>query len=158
MNGTHETIWHDFELDGVDSPDDLDRRLDWLIDSLPPSPRARARLAAALGIGAGELRRRAGVPVANAVAAARLRLIDAALAECRAGAEAGGAGHLRHALAVCAALQWDALGEAGLSALAFVRREATRPADDHLAAAVRAAVPLGHAAALARIRALAVAA
>lgn len=159
MNGlAMETIWRDFQLDAVDGPDDLDARLDLLIEALPPLPRATPRLAAALGLTATELRRRAGVPVAEAVAAARLRLIGAALGECRTRAEAGEGARLRHALAVCAALQWDALGEAGMGTLAFVRREAVLPTADHLAGAVRAALAQPRPVALARIRALAVAA
>lgn len=159
MNGlAMETIWRDFRLDAVDGPDDLDACLDLLIETLPPLPGAIPRLAMALGVGVAELRRRAGVPVAGAVAAARLRLIGAALDECRRRAEAGEGERLRHALAVCAALQWDALGEPGLGALAFVRREAVLPTADHLAGAVRAALALPRPAALARIRALAVAA
>lgn len=152
-----EAIWRNFGLDGVEGPDDLDTCLDGVIEAQPPLPGARARLADALGVEVAELRRRAGVPVADAVAAARVRLIDAALAECRARAEAGDGPGLRHALAVCAALQWDALGEAGLGALAFVRREALLPTAEHLVGAVRAALPRGRRAVLARIRTLAVA-
>lgn len=151
-------LWCDFELDAVEGPDDLDARLELAIETAPASAAAPARLAAALGIGAAELRRRAGVPVAPGVAAARLLLIEAALAVCAARAEAGEGAALRQAVAVCAALQWDALGDAGASALAFLRREAAMPTADHLAAAVRAAARLGRRAALARIRCLAVAA
>lgn len=157
MNGSAE-LWLEFALDAVEGPDDLDARLDLAIESAAASAGAAARLAAALGIGLADLRRRAGVPVAAAVAAARLSLIEAALAECLRCAEAGDGPGLRHAVAVCAALQWDALGDATASALAFLRREAVTPSADRLAAAVCAAAPLGRRAALARIRSLAVAA
>jgi len=149
------TVWRDYGLDAVRSLDNLDARIDAVLDTRDAAPEGRIRLAAALGIAATELDRRAGVPVADAVADARLVLIEAACAACRTRAVRADAG-LRRAVAVCAVLQWDALGEVGRSARAFAAIGETSGAT--FADAVRAALALPPVACLARIRALAVAA
>lgn len=154
--------WIASDLETVSNPEDLDARVEALLDSREcREPGAAAMLAVLLGVDAWVLDRLAGVPVANDVAAARLRLIGAALAEVVARAEALRRGDdargLRQALAVCAALQWEALGEVGLSEAAFALRDGHGFDGVLLAAAVREAVPRGRRAVLARVRAIAVA-
>lgn len=156
------TLWMRCDLDSVASPEDLDARLDTLLDTQRAvATGAVARLAAALGIEPWALHRLAGVPIAAGVANARLRLISAARREVLQRAEALKRGDdtraLRHALAVCAALQWEALGDVAASALAFACRDRPRFDGVLLAAAVRAAAPHGEAALLQRIRTIAVA-
>ncbi len=156
------TIWARCDLESVASPEDLDARLDALLDAPGPEIEgAAARLAAWLGIEPWALHRLAGVPVAADVAAARLRLIAAARRETLLRAEAlkrsDDARRLRHALAVCAALQWEALGDVAASALAFACRDRPRFDAVLLAAAVREAAPRGTAAVLERIRTIGVA-
>ncbi|MGE4528080.1 MAG: hypothetical protein AB7D00_06905 [Rhodospirillaceae bacterium] len=153
-------LWRDCGLDGVRGVEDLDEAVEAALGGCAAAAaEAPERLAALFGLDATALERRAGVPVAPEVAAARHGLIVAALAQCRAAAEAPqeGAG-LRHALAVCAALQHETLGETQASEAALARREAAEPALELLARAVRRATPRGARFALAAVRALAAAA
>lgn len=156
------TLWRRCDLETVANPEDLDARLDALLDiqdSAPPG--AVGRLAAWLGVEPWALHRLAGVPIAAEVAGAWLRLIDAARGETLRRAEALRRGEdargVRHALTVCAALQWEALGDVASSALAFACRDRPRLDGVLLAAAVREAAPRGNAAVLHRIRRIAVA-
>lgn len=156
------TLWTRCDLDTVANPEDLDARLDAVLDAQDPATAgAVGRLAAWLDIEPWALHRLAGVPIAADVASGRLRLIDAARGETLRRAEAFKRGDdargLRHALAVCAAMQWEALGDVAASALAFACRDRPRLDAVLLAAAVREASPRGTAAVLHRIRRIAVA-
>ncbi|WP_337997154.1 hypothetical protein [Oleispirillum naphthae] len=152
-------LWRDCGLDGVRGVEDLDEAVEAALGGCAVAAAdAPERLAALFGLSAAALERRTGVPVAPEVAAARHGLIAAALAQCRAAAEAPqeGAG-LRHALAVCAALQHETLGETQASEAALARREAAEPAPELPARALRRALPCGERIALAAVRALAAA-
>lgn len=163
MNGLGDgTSWSGFGLDTVSNPEDLDARLEAALESRGPvACGAVATLAARLGMETWALRRLAGVPIAAEVAAARLRLLDAACEESRARALAfrgdDDARRLRQAVAVCAALQWESLGDVDRSGAAFACRDRPRFGGGFLAAAVCEAVPRGRTALLARIRLVAIA-
>ena len=155
-------IWMGCDLEAVSGPEDLDARLEALLDVQEAAVcGAVETLAVCLGIEPWALHRLAGVPVAADVAYARLRLLSAGLAEVVRRAEALRRGddsrELRQALAVCAALQWEALGDVESSAAAFACRDRPYFEAVLLAAAVREAAPRGAAAVLQRVRTIAVA-
>jgi hypothetical protein len=156
------TLWTRCDLDAVANLEDLDARLDAVLDMQDPATAgAVGRLAAWLAIEPWALHRLAGVPIAADVANARLHLIGAARNETLRRAEALKRGDdargLRHALAVCAAMQWEVLGDVAASALAFACRDRPRLDAVLLAAAVREAAPRGSAVVLHRIRRIAIA-
>lgn len=157
VSSENRHLWRDCGLDGVRGVEDLDDAVEAALGG-ETAEDAPERLAGLFGLDAAALERRTGVPVAPEVAAARHGLIVAALARCRAAAEAPQeAAALRHALAVCAALQHETLGETQASEAALARREAAEPSAQLLAQALRGALPRGTRAALAAVRALAAA-
>jgi len=162
MDIGEERIWMGFDLGSVANPEDLDARLEALLDDQEGvACGAVETLAAWLGVESWALHRLAGVPIAADVARARLALLRASLGEVERRAEALRRGDdargFRQALAVCAALQWEVLGDVESSAAAFACRDRPRFDGVLLAAAVREALPRGRTAALERIRAIAVA-
>lgn len=113
--------WHRYDLDAACSAEDIDAAVDAALDddaAAGADPAAPDRLAAVLGVDAAAFRRLVGGPVAPEVAAVRLTLIAAADAACRARAAGGGAAFV-HALAVAAALRFEAFGDAAASVAAM---------------------------------------
>ncbi len=157
--GTIPSVWAFCRLEAACRVEDLDVAVDMLLDARegdPVPPGVASRLAALLGYGVAELERRTGLRPCADLAAARLLLIEAAFAECRRRLRKGRDG-LRQALAVCAALQFEALGDAAAGARAFAALRADKVEDARLAGILRASLPLGECVALAVTRALALA-
>jgi hypothetical protein len=154
--GTIGPIWGFWRLDAVHRSEDLDDALETLLDALaeasaPADP--LVRLSALLGCGVAEMERRTGLCLCDEVAAARLLLIEAAFAECLARTKGTGGG-LRHALAVCAALQHETLGDVASSAAAFALLDDPRGVPcGVLTQLFLSSLPLGERAALAVVRA-----
>lgn len=150
-------IWAFCRLDAAHRLEDLDDALEALLDAggdVPAPTDASVRLAALLGYGVAEMERHIGTRLCDEVAAARIRLIEAAFAECQARAR-GTDEELHHALAVCAALQHEALGDVASGAAAFAVLDDSRKAPRGSVSRVfLSSLPLGARVALAVVRAL----
>jgi hypothetical protein len=157
-SGEKNPLWRFCRLNAARCPEDLDDALERLLDAwddVPSDPGAPARLAAVFGLSAEDMERRTGVAGCPTVAAARLALIGAAFTECRLRVRNGGR-NLGQALAVCAALQFEALGEVSSGAAAFAAMEKGAKAVP-LARILRSALYLGPCVGLAVMRGVALA-